>query len=164
MAAETVVRIGEWAVSSDADHTLTSIGLGSCIGLALVDRGKSVAGLAHVMLPKWHDGAADAPQAKFGDRAVPFLVDRIVAAGASKIRLEAILVGGAQMFSFSGASGMDIGARNAESVQAALGAQRIPVRATETGGSKGRTIRVQVGPSRVTYKLAGGVETELFPA
>jgi len=45
------VRMGEMAVSSSAGDELTALGLGSCIGLALVDRDSGVAGLVHVVLP-----------------------------------------------------------------------------------------------------------------
>ena len=48
---ETMVRMGELAASAVAGDVLVSLGLGSCIGLALVDRRLGVAGLAHVVLP-----------------------------------------------------------------------------------------------------------------
>ena len=49
---EIAVRMGELAVSSAPGEVLLSIGLGSCIGLALVDQRRGIAGLAHVMLPE----------------------------------------------------------------------------------------------------------------
>ena len=52
LAVETMVRMGEIAASRAAGEVLVAIGLGSCIGLVLVDSGTSVAGLAHVMLPE----------------------------------------------------------------------------------------------------------------
>lgn len=48
---EIMVRMGEHAISSKGGAALVSIGLGSCIGLALLDRSRGVFGLAHVMLP-----------------------------------------------------------------------------------------------------------------
>ena len=39
--------------------------------------------------------------------------------------------------------------------------ERINVIATETGGSRGRTIRVYVGSHRVTVREAGGTEKAL---
>ena len=44
--------MGELAVSGTVGDELVAIGLGSCIGLALVDRDANVAGLAHVVLPE----------------------------------------------------------------------------------------------------------------
>jgi chemotaxis protein CheD len=158
---ETVVRMGEAAASKVPGDVLACIGLGSCIGLALVDRQKGVAALAHVMLPEATQ--ADPPQPfKFADLAVPALLDLVIAQGASRTRLEAALVGGAAMFQFGG-SGQDIGARNAAAVTRLLSADRIPIRATETGGSKGRTVRVIVGQDlTITVREAGGREEQLL--
>jgi chemotaxis receptor (MCP) glutamine deamidase CheD len=47
-------------------------------------------------------------------------------------------------------------------VRAALAKERVPVVAAETGGSKGRTIRVVPGGA-VLSKEAGGAEIELMP-
>jgi chemotaxis protein CheD len=158
---ETVVRMGEASASTTPGDVLACIGLGSCIGLTLVDRTKGVAALAHVMLPE--STQPDPPQPhKFADLAVPALIDLALAHGASRTRLEAALVGGAAMFQFGG-SGQDIGQRNAQAVTRLLEAARIPVRASETGGSKGRTVRVSVGAEiTITVREAGGSETQLL--
>jgi chemotaxis protein CheD len=157
--AEIAVRMGEIAVSADPADVLMSIGLGSCIGLALVDQRRGIAGLAHIMLPEAIPGGG--PAGKFADRAVPELVARTTALGTSKSLLKAVLAGGAQMFALGGSGAMDIGVRNDTAVRALLAAQRIPVIAAATGGSKGRTIRVVPG-GVVTSKEAGGVEVELL--
>jgi chemotaxis protein CheD len=158
---ETVVRMGEAFASNTPGHVLACIGLGSCIGLALVDRANGVAALAHVMLPEATQ--PDPPQPhKFADLAVPSLLDLVLAHGAARPRLEAALVGGAAMFQFGG-SGQDIGQRNAQAVSRLLDDHRIPVRATETGGSKGRTVRINVGAElTITVREAGGREEQLL--
>ena len=160
---ETVVRMGEASASNTPGHVLACLGLGSCIGLALVDRASGVAALAHVMLPEATQ--PDPPQPhKFADLAVPALLELVLAHGASRTRLEAALVGGAAMFQFGG-SGQDIGQRNAAAVTRLLEANRVPVRATETGGSKGRTVRVNVGREiTITVREAGGREEQLLGA
>jgi chemotaxis protein CheD len=158
-ATEIAVRMGEIAASSNPDDVLLSIGLGSCIGLALVDQRRSVAGLAHVMLPEALAGGA--PVGKFADLAVPELVEQVTALGASRPMLKAVLVGGAQMFSLGSSAAMDIGVRNDAAVRAALRKERISVAAAEVGGSKGRTIRVIPGGA-VLSKEAGGAEKELM--
>lgn len=162
MASEIMVRMGEMAVAMADSEVLVTIGLGSCIGLALLDQRKGVAGLAHIMLPESGPGGDQAP-GKYADTAVPSLVERLVALGAAPSRLEAVLVGGASMFSFGDAA-LDVGGRNERATRAALDARRIPVRATATGGSKGRTIRVHLTGPRVTSKEAGGVEQQLLGA
>ena len=158
---ETVVRMGEAAASRAPGDLLACIGLGSCIGLALVDRAAGVAGLAHVMLPE--SSQPDPPHPfKFADLAVPALDDLVVSHGAVRARLEAALVGGAAMFQFGG-GGQDIGARNEAAVTEHLGTLGVPVRATTTGGNKGRTIRVVVGRDiTITVREAGGQEEYLL--
>lgn len=149
--------MGELAVSDTVGDELVAIGLGSCIGLALVDRAANVAGLAHVVLPE-SQGKTE-PVGKFADLAIPDLIGQLEAAGADRRRLEAVLVGGARMFSV-GAS-LDIGARNAEAVRDALDREGIKIHAEEVGGNRGRTARVIVG-NEVTSQLAGGPRTSLL--
>ena len=158
--AETMVRMGELAASAVAGDVLVSLGLGSCIGLALVDRRVGAAGLAHVVLPS-SGGNAPADAFKFADVAVPELIDRVVALGGRRVKLEAVLVGGASMFATSSAS-MEVGTRNEAAVRDLLQTNRIPIIATATGGKKGRTIRVHVGSEKVTVKEAGGTEVNLL--
>ena len=63
--AEIAVRMGEIAVSAKPGEVLLSLGLGSCIGLALVDQRRGIAGLAHIMLPEAIAGGG--PIGKFAD-------------------------------------------------------------------------------------------------
>lgn len=160
-ARMTMVRIGEQAASSAGGEVLTSVGLGSCIGLALLDERRGVAGLAHILLPDSRDGAMAMP-GKFADTAVPALIERMTRLGAIGRNLQAVLVGGAQMFAFGGKSRLDIGARNEEATRAALKKVGIPVLAAATAGNKGRTVAVYIAEFAVTAKEAGGREAPLF--
>ncbi|HEY8589905.1 MAG TPA: chemotaxis protein CheD [Naasia sp.] len=157
-AQELMVRMGELHTSASAGDVLVSIGLGSCIGLALVDARRPIVGLAHIMLPTADEQCG--PKAKFANFAVPHLLAEVRRLGA--VRPHAILAGGAQMFSFSGEGGGNIGARNEEAVRDALKAEGIPVRAAATGGRRGRTIRVHVDGTRVTVREVAGTEQLLY--
>ena len=153
--------MGELAASATPDEELVSIGLGSCVGVALLDAARGVAGLAHVMLPEAN--AAYSAPAKFADRAIPTLIAATERLGAVRDGLEAVLVGGAQMFNRSGAAaGLDLGARNEAAVREALAREAIPVRAAATGGGRGRSVRVCATVPFVAVKEAGGVEVELW--
>jgi chemotaxis protein CheD len=151
--ADVNVRMGELATSADPGTVLMSIGLGSCIGLALIDAGARIAGLAHIMLPGPGDDSGR-PPATFADGGVPALLDAVLARGARRMRLTAVIVGGAQMF--GSASRIQVGARNEEAVRAALREVRVPIVAAQTGGGKGRTIRVYVDDVSVSAREAGG--------
>jgi chemotaxis protein CheD len=145
------VRMGEIEVSRRPGDELIARGLGSCIGLALVDRVTGVAGLAHIVLP--YSTGPDLECGKFADVAVPELIKRMRHAGATKFNLEAALAGGACMFRLGD---LDIGARNEAAVRSILARCGVLLRAAETGGDRGRTLRVAVGDGTITVKEAGG--------
>lgn len=151
------VRMGEIVVSKRAGDELVARGLGSCIGLALVDRSAGVVGLAHIVLPESTE--TDREPGKFADLAVPELIDRVCRAGANSCRLEAVLAGGARMFELGD---LDIGARNADAVRKGLAASGVGVRAAEVGGNRGRTMRVTVVDCTITVKEAGGALATLL--
>jgi chemotaxis protein CheD len=156
-----MARMAEMVASRTEGDVLVGLGLGSCIGLALVDNAHRAAALAHVVLPAAsRHGAAAA--AKFADTAVPALVGDMERLGIKRHSVGAVIVGGAQMFSMGG--GMDIGSRNEAAVREALRDARIPVIAAKTGGSVGRTIRIRVGERYVSYKEAGGPEVNMLAA
>jgi len=144
-------RMGEMVVSSDPNAELVALGLGSCIGLAIVDRTAGVAGLAHIVLPESNDRGDQV--GKFADTAVPELIAKMRKAGAVERRFETAIAGGARMFEMSG--GLDIGSRNETAVRAALAKARITVKAAQTGGSSGRTVKITVGDLLVTVRSAG---------
>ena len=120
---------------------ITTIGLGSCVGIAVRDPVTKIGGLAHVMLP---DSSAlkninNIP--KFADTGIEELVKRVVAMGASRTRLVAKIAGGAQMFAFQSKSAMvRVGERNVEASKKKLAELRIKILAEDTGDSYGRTV------------------------
>ena len=121
---------------------LTTLGLGSCIGIAIRDPITKIGGLAHIMLP---DSTAirnaGMNVAKFADTGIEELVRQMVAMGANKSRMTAKLAGGATMFALSGRSDMvQVGVRNAEACVKKLNELNIPILAQDTGGSYGRTV------------------------
>ncbi|HSC03202.1 MAG TPA: chemotaxis protein CheD [Solirubrobacteraceae bacterium] len=152
-----LVRMGEIKVSKRTGEELVARGLGSCIGLALIDRSSGVAGMAHVVLPE--SNGSEREPGKFADLAVPALVTQMQQAGAVTRRLEAVLAGGARMFELGE---MDIGARNADAVRTGLAQAGLRVRAAATGGNRGRTMRLTVGNFEVTVKEAGGEPVTLY--
>ncbi len=151
--------MGEIEVSKRTGEELVARGLGSCIGLALIDRQSGLAGMAHIVLPE-STGPSQEP-GKFADLAVPELITQMQRAGAVLRRVDAVLAGGARMFELGE---MDIGARNAAAVKAGLARSGVKIRAAETGGNRGRTLRLTVGDFEVTVKEAGGEQVTLFDA
>ncbi len=151
-----MVRMAEQAVSREPSDVLVSLGLGSCIGLALLDDDAGVAGLSHIVLPESSARTPGQP-AKFADTAVPALIDAVVRCGANRTRLKAVLCGGAHMFSSpNGTSSLlQIGERNATRTLAELKQLRVPVRAQDVGGSSGRSIEVRIATGEVLVRSVG---------
>ncbi|NLZ81050.1 MAG: chemotaxis protein CheD [Clostridiales bacterium] len=122
--------------------SLTTLGLGSCVGIALYDRTKKISGLAHIMLPDSTQITRDKNPAKFADTGIDLLIEKMVALGAERKRIQAKIAGGAQMFSFQSSTNdlMRIGDRNVEAVKKKLKELGIPILAEDTGANYGRTI------------------------
>jgi chemotaxis protein CheD len=159
-AGRQAVRIGELAVMTGGG-VLFTIGLGSCVAVALYDGSSRVAGLAHVMLPAPTDARPGAPLGRFASTAVPALVDAMVGMGATRERLRARIAGGASMFSrVLPDSGRDLGRRNVAAVHAALAAAGVPLDGREVGGEHGRSVFLHCEDGRlvVTSVRHGDVE------
>lgn len=137
-----IIQVGmaDLKVARTPDKLMTA-GLGSCIGICLIDKNTKVAGLSHIMLPSSVQARSATNKAKFADTAIDVLIADMEKLGASKSRLTAKIAGGAQMFNFSGDSDiMKIGERNARAVIEVLSKMNIRILANDTGGNFGRTI------------------------
>lgn len=135
---------------------ITTLGLGSCVGVALYDNITKVAGLAHVMLPSSEQAKNNSNIAKFADTAIVKLVEDMVRLGARKERIVAKLAGGAQMFVFSQSSElMRIGYRNVIASKEKLKELNIPIISEDTGGNYGRTIELYSEDGRLMIKTIG---------
>ncbi len=120
---------------------VTTLGLGSCVGIAIRDPASKVGGLAHIMLPDSTVIRNNSNIPKFADTGIEALVKQVVAAGANRGRLVAKIAGGAKMFAFSTNSEMmGVGDRNVEAVRRKLQQLKIPILASDTGKNYGRTV------------------------
>ncbi len=124
-----------------APNGLTTLGLGSCVGIAIRDPGTKIGGLAHIMLPDSTAIKNNTNIPKFADTGITELVNKIVAMGANRSKLVAKIAGGAQMFAFQNKNEMvRVGDRNVEATKKKLAELRIPILAEDTGDSYGRTV------------------------
>jgi chemotaxis protein CheD len=135
---------------------LTTLGLGSCIGIILYDQRTKVSGLAHIMLPDSTQIKKNENKAKFADTAIYELIKEMEKIGAHKSRLVSKIAGGAQMFSFSGNNDMmRIGERNAEATRKLLKELGIPLLSEECGKNYGRTIEFYSETGELHIKTIG---------
>ena len=140
-----------------APNSITTIGLGSCIGVTLYDPVSKVGGMAHVMLPDSTAIKNNTNIAKFADTGVAELLKRVIEAGATKSRLVAKMAGGAKMFEVSGgaAATINVGERNAEAVKKKLGELGIKIIASDTGLNYGRTVILDCNNGDFIIKAVG---------
>ena len=157
---EIFVAMGALAVTADSGTALTTIGLGSCVGIALIDSRRGAAGLAHAMFPQAPGPDVDEP-GRYADTAVRAMLSALADLGSRASNLTAVLTGGARMFAFERSSGIDIGARNLAATREALAAAGVPVCASATGGSIGRSVRVRIADGIVRLREAG-TDSELY--
>lgn len=152
-----VIKVGmaDLKIAKDPD-VLTTLGLGSCVGIALYDPMTKIGGLAHIMLPDSTQIKNNENKAKFADTALDVLLQEMQNVGARKTRLIAKIAGGAHMFEFKNMNDMMcIGARNVAAVLQALEQKNIPVIAQDTGENYGRTIELETQNGILRVKTIG---------
>lgn len=148
-----IVGMADSAVAKKPEK-LTTLGLGSCIGISLYDKRNCIGGMVHIMLPSVENARAKDNRAKFADTGIPDLVDSMIKQGAAKHHLTAKIAGGARMFSFSSSSNLNIGERNLAATKEMLAKLRIKIVAADTGENYGRTIILDTETGQLTVKSA----------
>jgi chemotaxis protein CheD len=139
-----------------APDGVTTLGLGSCVGIAIRDPILKIGGLAHAMLPDSTRIKNNTNAYKFVDTGIDELVAELVKQGASKTRLVAKIAGGAQMFAFNTNNDMlKVGQRNAESVRKVLSGYNIRIVSEDCGANYGRTIEFFPETSELHIKAIG---------
>lgn len=148
------VGISEYKVSKSPDLLMT-LGLGSCVGIAIYDKESRVGGLSHIMLPdSTFFNSKDIKPEKFADLAIPKMVEEITK-GKSNKNLIAKIAGGASMFTFSDLKMFsNIGERNVLAVKEKLKEMKIPILASHTGGNVGRTMIVNLETFEINIMTA----------
>jgi chemotaxis protein CheD len=148
-AVEVMVRIADLAVVP-APGQLGTTGLGSCLAVLLHDAAAGVGGLAHVLLPA-HGDVPPANPAKYISTAVPALLERMGALGAT--RPVARLVGGARMFgALLPGDAPSVGERNVVAARHALAAAGVAIVGEDVGGDYGRSVHLDVAEGTVRVR------------
>lgn len=137
-------------------NKLTTLGLGSCVGIILYDPVSKASGLAHIMLPDSTKIKNNGNLAKFADTAIDQMIKDLTNIGARRNRLVSKIAGGAQMFSFNSTNDlMKVGERNIIASKAKLNELSIPILAEDTGENYGRTIEFDPVTGNLLIKTIG---------
>jgi len=135
---------------------LTTLGLGSCVGITLYDPKTKIVGMVHIMLPWSQIATVNTNRAKFADTGIADLLAEMISLGANRKEIVAKIAGGAQMFKFAGSNeSLNIGARNSEATRQVLKELGIPILAEDVGGTHGRTIEISSEDGRLMVKTIG---------
>jgi chemotaxis protein CheD len=151
MIEQIRVKVADYAVAR-GDTVIATLGLGSCVAIAVHDATTGIGGLAHVLLPSESMSRDRTNRAKFPSTAVPLLIAEMRKLGAAG-PFTAKLVGGASMFgALLPDGGVNMGERNVESARRALVVAGIPIVAQDTGGGHGRSVFLHVRDGRVVVR------------
>lgn len=127
------------------DYSVTTV-LGSCVSVCLWDPASRTGGINHYLLPLWNGDGLRTP--KYGNIAIPMLVEKLLQAGCARGNLKAKVFGGASVL--EGSSGLlNVGERNIHFAEGALEEARIPVIGKDVGGTSGRKLLFVTGSGDV---------------
>ena len=152
-----VIKVGMADLKTGkAPDILTTLGLGSCIGIALWDSQTKIGGLAHIMLPDSTRIRNNTNIAKFADTGIAELVQQMERLGVPRRRLVAKIAGGARMFEVSGKTSVgNIGQNNALASKEKLRELGIRLVAEDTGLNYGRTVELDCNNGDYIIKAVG---------
>lgn len=119
--------------------------LGSCVGVMLTDRHRTVGAMCHVVHASPANDRSEQPQAH-ADTAIDTMYRLIGARGYTPQLCEAFVCGGGNMFPWL-VDGARIGERNAQVVLARLQRDRVRVLFQDLGGAVYRRLRWTIGPA-----------------
>ncbi|MFS4458426.1 chemotaxis protein CheB [Bdellovibrio sp. HCB2-146] len=142
------------------EETIISTLLGSCVAVALHDPTTGIGGLNHYLLPEVMPN--ETPNTRYGQFAIPFLIDECVRLGANRSKLQAKIYGGGNVISVS-QLGDGIGKRNIEVAEQMLKAASIPILERNVAGESARTIKLNTSTFDVLHNSANSTGAEKTP-
>lgn len=137
---------------------ISTLGLGSCLGVILYDDSTGVCGMAHVMLPdSTRIPSQSSNRFKFMDTCLKDMYDELTIKNRiPSSKLKAKIAGGAKMFAHRSSNSMlNVGEQNIVKAKEMLKEWRIPIRAEDTGDRYGRTITFDPSNSTLHIKTVG---------
>ncbi|MBC7740966.1 MAG: response regulator [Bdellovibrionaceae bacterium] len=148
MSSSIYLLPGEYVATSE-DVEITTI-LGSCVSVALHDPQKKITGLCHYLIGRLKDTPGSI--LRYGDQAIPILIDEMISLGANPKALVAKVYGGAKVIENS-PLGTGIGQENILVAREVLNKKRIPIISEDTGGLLGRKLHLSSKSFEITRTL-----------
>ncbi len=161
---EIVLKSGELELTTRQNVIMYTTELGSSVAMAVYDRKSRMAGMAHIVLPDSsisNENDIIEEFGKFADTAVPAVLERLLSLGSKKEDLIIKIAGGANMYGIDENSyPFNIGQRNIMATQQAVGKLNLEIIDSDTGGNKGRALKLNVMQGMFYIKTANQSEVE----
>lgn len=149
------VRMADYAICSEPQK-ITTIGLGSCVGIVVYDTNSKTCGMLHAMLPDSTKIRNNSNRSKFVDTGMEDMLKKLEQAGVNRKRLMAKIAGGAKMFDFiDDNENTSVGYQNVQAAKQVLKQLGIPLIAEDTGKNYGRTIVFDPASNELQIKAIG---------
>ena len=155
MNLDEMIKVGMADLKTcKSPEVLTTLGLGSCVGVAIYDPVSKISGLLHCMLPDSTQFRNNSNTAKYADSGIDELISQMVKLGANRARLVAKIAGGAQMFAMkTNNDTLRVGERNVEAVKKKL--SELNIRLLDCGLNYGRTVEFYSETGEYVIKSVG---------
>ena len=147
MLPRKFIHVGEIFVGIKPTEIVTV--LGSCVGVCLYDKVELIGGMNHYLLPLWNGNGLESP--KYGNVAIPKLIENMENIGCLRRNMEAKIFGGANIHR-ANSEGKLIGQKNVLIAKEILRQWNIPIKAEDTGGNNGRRIMMISDANRIILK------------
>ncbi|OHD97754.1 MAG: chemotaxis protein CheD [Sulfurimonas sp. RIFCSPHIGHO2_12_FULL_36_9] len=132
-----------------APVSITTV-LGSCIAVCLYDKKLCIGGMNHYLLPFWNDNGLQS--SRFGNIAIPKLIENMLDKGAKINTLEAKIFGGASINISCCNAAMMVGEKNILVAREILKEYKIDIVSEDVGGKNGRKIQFNLAQGKVLLK------------
>lgn len=143
----TFIHAGDIEIDKDPASIVTI--LGSCVSVCLYDTKYHIGGMNHYLLPTWHAQGSEA--FKYGNVAIPTLIENMLERGSTIRTIEAKIFGGASVD--RNHDTIMIGQQNIDIAEEILEQYKIIVVAQDVGGEHARKIQFDLkgGKVRLAY-------------
>jgi chemotaxis protein CheD len=142
------LNIGDVAIST-REANYSCYGLGSCIGLFILDRLTGISGGAHILLPESEKGPSDFAKYYNVTEAIDEILMRMKFTGNPLTSLRAKIVGGANVVPIN----CQTGQRNIQSVIKHLTDRKIFIAASDVGGTYCRSAKFESSTGLLTVRI-----------
>ncbi len=138
---------------------LKSAAIGSCVVIAAYDAKEMVGSMAHVMLPGASPEKASSPKTRYAANAIVEMTDMMTRLGTDRENIEVCLVGGANVLKREDDT---VCQAIVDSVIELLTKQNIEIKATSVGGTKRRSISMDIDTGNVYHTVGDSADKLLL--